>query len=1079
MLNFILGRASTGKTYTVLSKIAECVKNGGEPILVVPEQFSFESEKAILELLGDSGSSKVSVLPFTRIYETIGRIKGGICGKTVNGADKHILMGRAVNSVQNELILWGGYASSGAFHDSMIKVIDEFKYNAVSSEDLRNASKCEEGTRLSQKLNDTALIMDSYTALLGTNFIDPSDYMDKLYYMLENCDFFVGKQVFFDGFKSFSGQQFKVIDRIIAKAQNVTFSFCDAKNDTRELDLFSNIRETKRKIENIAKAHNVKIAEPTYLDKPRYENSGLESFEECMFSGDFNCDADMKEVTVCAAETIFDEAEFVARNIRRIIREKGAKFSDFVIIARDTAPYEDALSIACKRNKIKCFIDKKLPLISMPVSATVLSAISYILKPTAEGILNFHKSGIDVLSLDEINKLENYCFIWNISGKDFHKQWDMNPAGFTERKPENAEDILAEINKIRIKAITPLDIFKGEFLSTPKQKTTAIINLLKNVGAKDSFERLYNEYDKNGEKEYAEAFLSSYSAFISLLDSIILCFPDTKIDNKVYFNTLENSLKSESIGITPQTLDQTIFGASDRIRPAKPKYAFIMGANRGVFPKTEAPSGLFSNSEFSKLKSAGLNIPDRTETMAIDEELLVYANCCCASNEVYITYTSFTADGSAAIPSLFVDEIVSKLKVNLTVEPKKLGYDNLPETIDGALIDFCKSKEKNNQDTETLREVLRQSGKQNEISSIDGDVTAENVKLQRETASLLYGKSLHMYPSNFETYSRCKFSFFCRYGLRADKLYKSDFNAMQQGTFIHYVLQRIIETYKKGISELDEKQITEAVDKFCAEYINSIKGFSSVENIRTKYIVSNMARRLRYIVSRLALEFSQSEFEPKKCELKIGKNSDIPEIRIELDNGKEITLGGTVDRIDTYKDFVRIVDYKTGAKEFDLPDILYGQNMQMLLYLYAVTNSGKYGKNPAGILYMGAKRVKDGAPAKRRMNGLLVADEEIATAMEKDNKGEFIPKFNSEKMGNSYITAEDFANVFEFINKKLKTAGSDIFEGKIDAKPIDGLNSPACKYCDFHTICRISKDKIGAVPKMTNGEVMETIKKGE
>ena len=235
MLKFVLGRASSGKTFTVLNMICEDVKSGKEPVLIVPEQFSFESEKAILYMLGDSLASKVSVLPFTRIYETIGRIKGGICGKVLSGADKLILMNRAVKQVEDKLSLWGRYASSGVFAESMIKVADEFKYSAVSTDDLRNAATYQTDKKLVKKLNDTALIIDAYQMLLGTNFIDPSDFMDKLYYALEDCDFFAGKNVYFDGFKSFSGQQFKVIDRIISKADNITFSFTDDVRDRKSV----------------------------------------------------------------------------------------------------------------------------------------------------------------------------------------------------------------------------------------------------------------------------------------------------------------------------------------------------------------------------------------------------------------------------------------------------------------------------------------------------------------------------------------------------------------------------------------------------------------------------------------------------------------------------------------------------------------------------------------------------------------------------------------------------------------------------------------------------------------------------
>ena len=484
MLKFVLGRASSGKTFTVLNMIYKCVEEGKEPILIVPEQFSFESEKAILEMLGDSKAFKVSVLPFTRIYETIGRIKGGICGKVLSGADKFILMSRAIKQVEKDLSLWGKYASSSAFAEGMIRVTDEFKYNAVSAADLRTVADLQSDSKLVQKLNDTALIIDSYEMLLGTNFVDPSDFMDKLYYLLEDCDFFKGKEVFFDGVKSFSGQQFKIIDRILSKADNVTFSFVEDINDDRELSLLSNIRSIENRIISIAKSHNIEVDKPDYLSETHYNNEGLRAFEGCMFSGNFKSDVSIPCVTVCKAESIFDEVEFATRNIRRIIREKNAKYSDFVIIARDTAPYEDALLISCRRNKVKCFIDKKLPLVSMPVSSVVLSAISFALSGSVNDIFKFHKSGISVLTSDQISELENYVYIWNLSGRDFLRNWDMNTLGFTDKVAENDEEILTEINSLREKAITPLAEFKKIFDVSPLRNNEDIIRLLDSTSAK-------------------------------------------------------------------------------------------------------------------------------------------------------------------------------------------------------------------------------------------------------------------------------------------------------------------------------------------------------------------------------------------------------------------------------------------------------------------------------------------------------------------------------------------------------------------------------------------------------------------
>ncbi len=1077
MLQFILGRASSGKTYTILNRIKASVENGEEPILVVPEQFSFESEKAILDMLGEASASKALVLPFSRIYETIGRLKGGICGKVLSKSDKLILMKRAVSVASQELCLWGKYANSSSFAENMIKIIDEFKYNAVSSDDLRNQADIKGDTKLSKKLKDTALIFDTYEMLLGSEFIDPSDYMDKLYYMLEDCDFFKGKKVFFDGFKSFSGQQIKVIDRIISKAEDIVFTFTDDKSDKRELCLLSGVRKTEERLIRIARSHNVKIKENCYLENSHYESKDLKTFEECLFKGEYRSNIKMPNVTVCRAQTVFDEAEFAARNIRRIIREQGARFDDFVIIARDTAMYEDAIEVALKRNKINCFFDKKLPVSAMPISATVLSAAAFAASPTTENLFKFHKSGINILSSDEISELENYAFVWNIKAKQFKDKWNMNPSGLTDRTDKDILNKLEILNALREKAIDSLDTFKKDYKGTPKERAKAIVKLLEKCDVKASYTRLYKEYEHNGETEFASAILKSYSVFNDILDSIVRCFRDVAVSDKAFFDSLKTALATEYIGVTPQTADEVTFGDAERIRPARPKYAFILGVNQGIFPRISKTGGLFSNAELMSLKANGLNIPDKTVDGAFDEELLIYTNLCCPSREVYISFCEAMPNGAEATSSAFLEEICKNMQVNMKNEPEALNRGNLPETESAAFYEYCKRIKTYPIDAQSIKEVIISRGKEELISSVSENITAENASISPETAKKLYGNTFYMSPTKFDNYSRCKFMFFCRDAIKASKLYAADFNAMQRGTIVHYVLQKAVENYGKALANLSEAQISSEVDRLCAEYLQSVAGFSEIKNKRIEYLVKNIARTLKYVVSRLAKEFAQSDFEPIGCEIKIGKGEDIPEINVDLNGGNKLLLGGTVDRLDTFGEYVRIVDYKTGSRSFRLPDILAGQNMQMLLYLYAALKSKKFGDKPAGILYMNAKRIKEGKPADRRMNGLLTSEPTSVFAMDKENKGEFIPKFNEENPSDSYLSLDEYSEVFDYINKKLKSAGEDIFGGKISARPIDGIDSPACKYCDFLSVCRISAEKIGKVKKISNSEVLDAIRK--
>lgn len=1079
MLQFIIGRASSGKTYTVTEKIAECVDMGVSPILLVPEQFSFESEKLVLKRLGDSDAQKVSVLSFSRLCDEVECANGGICGHTLTDADKVILMNKALSHCKDELLRWGRYASSSGFSRLMIDTISEFKLNAISPDDLRMAAEQTDNTVLKLKLLDTALIYEEYNAVISEKFIDPLDRLTKLYNTLKNYKFFEGKTVFLDSFEGFTGQQYKIIDCILSDAACVIVSLADNVNDNRPFSLFLNVRRTKQRIKSLADSHGVQIANDIILNHSHYTSNELLALEEFISTNKIDFTGSAEDITVCACENIYSEAEFVARNIRRIVRETGASYSDFAIIARDTAPYEDALATACKKNKIGCFIDRRLPLSTLPPTVAVLSVLELTKGFTTEKILRFYKSGINAVAFEDIVTLENYTYLWGIDGNSWLTVWEMNPSGFAACESGMSSDEQAQldkINSVREQMISPIVDFCHKFKGNASQMACAVVELFKGLDAGKKFTELSAQYRKSGDFAFADGMLQAWSKIVQILDSIVMCYGEVPITQKEFYDAFLMSVSLDTVGVIPQMVDEAIFGAADRIRPSRPEYVFIMGANSGVFPATAHNSGLFADNEREKLIELGIDIPDKTISYAIDEEFLLYSNICCASKGVFISYNNASDDSSFGEPSAFVGEIVKHFKCRFLSEPTTLSPESLPETAEDAFSQLCRSVSKHSEDIATIKAALDGvQGMSDRIDTVMQSASRPVFSISPDTALQLFGNKIKMSPTRFDTFNRCKFMFFCRYGLGAQRLQPAEFNAMQRGTLIHYVLQRVIEDYGNNFRSMVGEQVSQIVDELIAQYLGSIQGYKSVETPHLKYLVSTMSRTLKYVVERLVQEFAQSEFKPVKCELKIGNGGDIPEIKIPVCQYGELALTGVVDRLDSWNGYIRIIDYKTGTREFKLPDILFGQNMQMLIYLYALMQSKKYGEKPAGILYMHAARAKNATPSARRMNGLLTCDECLITAMDKENKGEYVPRLNTTSVSDSFISSEDFNKVFDYIERKLKASGRAIFEGRVAANPIDGIDSPACAYCEFASVCRIEKEKIMSVPKLSNAQVISEI----
>ena len=1078
MLKFIFGLPCSGKSYTCLQKIKELSESGQDTVLIVPEQFSFESEREVLRLLGDSFALKTTVLSFSRLVDEVSRKIGGISARVLTEADKVIFMNKALNMSVSELKLWAKYAHSVKFAKTLLEVISELKVNAIKPNDLRKAASNTEKISLKNKLLDLTVIYENYDLLTKERFIDPTDNLSKLYQNLLKYPYFEGKTVFIDSFKGFTGQQFKLLERIISQAKDVYICLTNDINNAKDFDVFTNIRTTVQKIQKIANKYNITIEKPIILNRSRYSSDSLTNLERLISGNSFDSNLEINScVTICKANTVFDEAEFAARTIRRLVRTENYRYRDFVIIARDTQKYSQAIEYACQKNNVPYFSDKRLPLSSLPIAVLCDYAIK-ALNFSTENILGFLKSGISLLSTEEISLLENYTYLWNINGDIWLKEWDMNVRGFVADEPTETDlKELEEINKLRKIAIKPIVELKNDFNGSAFNMCKAIISLFENCKLTSALKSITTKFGDDEDVYTIDALKQGYDTFNGILDSLVVCFGEKSISKDEFYEALSLAVSFETIGVIPQNLDQVTFGAADRIRPSRPNIAFIIGANQGVFPKYNDNSGVFAISERKELIQLGLEISDNSIYTAIEENYLVYCNVCCATDKLYISYSANSLKGEALEPSAFVLQILENINHVYTYEPKSLTQcENIPETNQALFSEFCR-RINNCDEAATITQAINNDDLrfQNLIKSIS---SSDNKSITKENAQRLFGKDIYMSATKLDTFNRCKFSYFCKYGIKAQKILPADFNVLQRGTIVHYVLERFITEYKENIKILDEIKLDELTDFYIDEYLKLISGFKSIKNAKHEFIITKISRSLKEVVKHLAQEFAQSNFKPVACELEIGKNG-IP-LEFDYSDGK-IFINGSIDRVDKYNGYVRVVDYKTGSKKFKLPDVLFGLNLQMLLYLYAVTHSQE--NSAAGILYMPSKRdLNDEGMA---MNGLVLADIDVVTAMEKENKGEFIPTLSINKDGSyskrltSFASKDEFDLIFTHIKKIMKNVGDSISNGDIEVRPIDGRESAACDYCDYKSVCGIENRTAFKVPNLKNNEVFEKMKETE
>lgn len=1071
MLQFVIGPAASGKTTAIHQMIKTHIEKNEEIILLVPEQNTFETERAMLEMFGGGFMSKITVLSFTRMCEQAGQLYGGIAGFHIDDSQRNVLMARSLKKLSSQLKVFSKYISSTSFISQMVSVVKEFKTAGISSNMLVSVCDKLKNSNLAEKISEISIIYSTYNDMLKGVYIDPLDELETFYQKAVDFSFFKGKTIYVDAFKGFTGLQLKVLKLMILHAKKAVISFCcRPKSEFADSGVFLNIYSTMQMLEDYAKEHNVTVEEPLVLSEPRYVSKELFALENSIITNEkLNYEGKIENVKILSLNTPVKEIDYVFKTIHRLVRTENYRFKDFVIIARDISKYERRISLASKKYNTPCFLDKRRTLMLSPIAKFVLYLLKSAQSLSGESILSLLKTELFPISSEELSAIEEYVYIWDINADAWAEEWTMNPSGFTSVREYEADSIkekLLMLNDIRKRIIVPILSLKKAFSGNAEVITKAVYDTLMAINVNHNVRAVCEDYLNRGDSENADFIMQSWDSVMQLLDNMVRCYSNDTITADEYINMLELSFSGCSIGSIPRTLDEVACGSADRIRPARPKVVFVVGMNLGEFPQIAADNGILLRNDRMDLRKNGIEISDRFEKYVIDENYLVYSALCCASEKVYVLRHNTNYDGSLAEES----SVFSKLK-NVFEESFEPICDDIPETFEDGFEKYAATRKSNSEISVVLEEVY----KNNEQYKLRYDAL-NNIELRverrisEEICDRLFGKKIKLSASKIEVYNKCPLSYFCSYILGIHKLQKAELDNLQRGTVVHYVLEKVIGKFGENFADAKASEIDIAVDEAMSEYLKTICGYEFLKSFNFKFIYAEMSKTLKILLNFISEQFKNSDFIPVEYELNIdSEEGKIPSLVLKFMGDNTAVLNGQIDRVDLLRlkdgrELVRVVDYKTNSKEFHLSDVLYGQNLQMLIYLYVLCNvdgSAYKEMEPAGILYMPSKRGTETESETNglMMNGMILDDDTVIKAMDKEENGRFVfKKSTKDRINNPTITAEDFTAIFAFLEKKIKDTATEMRKGVFDLKPCDGRSDSACKYCDFRSVCATEDD---------------------
>ncbi len=1110
ILNLVLASSGGGKTTFVTNLIEDFSCNENNKItLIVPEQYSFTCQKNVLKKTGEKKMQNVDVLSFTELGEKlIGRPAFHERCRLSDSAAA-VLMSMTLMQIKDKLVLYGKHAGKRSAVSEFLSLSSEFKQNAVSLDMLRSvADELGEGL-LSIKLRDIAAVLELFDEKVSESYFNPDDLLTELKNTAQIDSYFSDRLVFIDSFRGFTAPEYEIIRKILINAKSVYVTLCarDLENTDDITDLFAKTKNTAERLKAIAKEEGVSTAVPPFLSGngkynnfpphfERYSCPELKFLESELFSDNDNkYEESCENITLCKASDVYEECKYVAARIKKLVREDGLRYRDIAVIARDMTSYEVPLRSALKKCGINIYEDYRRPADASPVVNIISALLSAVSKNyDTDSLMRYLKTGLTGLTDNEVSAVENYCFIWQINGKKWLSKWTASPDGYgNDESSEDAVRQLEYLNRAREKIITPIEKFKNAVRGGVKGEIalSALWKFIEDINLPLNVTHLADKLAEDGEAGIRQELQRMWDFMINLLNELEGLVRNETVTAEKLSSYYELMLSVQTVGSIPAGLDEVIIGAADRIRISSPRVAFVIGANDGVFPPVSGVVSALTLNDRAVLKKHSIELSESGEWKLADEKLIAYSALCCPRDKLFVTCSCAAADGSEMTPCEFYGRI-RHLFTNIREEDastvSKEENDSLfyIESKQTAFEEYAKSAEGDFRATlgKYFTEDKNYSGKLASLKRVNAG--REYRISDREITDKLFGKNLVLSPSRIEKYCSCAFSFFCRYGIRVNPLKEAELDSLSKGNVNHYVMENLLSRYKKEqLTEMSDDELYKIVSALTDEYLPILLSGSEPDE-RFLYLYKILKDNLFTTAKRLIEEFSQCDFVPVDFELPIDENEEIKPYIPEGSDGS-VSVKGRVDRVDIADKngtrYLRIVDYKSKQKKFNLYEVMNGINMQMLIYLFTLWKNGgkKYGEViPAGVLYYNASKpvigvkpnseedkIQKELDKKEQMTGLIVGNEDTVRMMERNAEGRYIPVELTNKgvLKGDIISMKVFEKLNERCDKIIMQMAEHLRNGKFEAKPSTNLKkntedhgSLPCEYCDFKAICGYEDD---------------------
>ena len=1093
-LRIIYGKPGSGKSQFCFSEIAKLIDKKESIFIITPEQFSFTAERKLMETVNKNAVINAEVITLTRMAYRVLNDIGGEIKQSLSKCGKAMLVYSILNKYKKELEFLG---KSNENIDLVIRTITEFKKHGITINNLKDEMEKTQDAYLKTKLSDMILLYENFENKIVDNYIDDTDLLTILVKHLDEVEFIKNSIIYIDEFAGFTHQEYEIIKGLIKYAKQVNITICvDNLNPAinPDTDIYYSNKITLYKLIDLVNENNFKLEEPVFLkDQYRFKTKELKHLANNIYEiQSTKYEENVENIRLFLAKNPYSEIENIAKEIKKLVRDKKIRYKDISIITKNIDTYASLVRAIFKQYEIPVFIDEKRDLNQNIIIQYVLSILEILVKNfSSESVFSYVKLGFCEIDEDEIFKLENYCNKWGIKQNKWKKDFNI------EAEDKSKKQEVERLNELRKQIIMPLIELKE---SIKKEKTAinvtkSLYEFIQNQKIEEKVISRISKLEEEKNIDLSNEYKSSYQVLIEILDEIVLIFNEEKISLDNYSKILKIGLKNSGLGKIPGTQDQVTFGDVNRSRSHKVKNIFIIGLNDGSFPSINKDEGFFNDLDREELKQDGIELAKGTLEQLYEDNFNIYKAFTTAENQLYLSYVSTDSESKSLRPSILINKIkkmfpklIEKSDVinkEYDLFNKEVTYEELIENIDkirnGESIDkiwyeiynYYKSqnewKEKLFEDLEGLR-----------YSNLPNQIKKANI-------DKLYGNKLNTSVSQLERYRSCPFSYYLQYGLKLKEKEELKIQSFNTGSFMHETIDEFFEYVREEqilLTQIEEDKIKEIVSQIIDKNLNLSKNYIFTATAKYKVLVKRLKRivskALKYIIETLIY----SDFDIEGTEIEFNKKGKYPPIVLELDNGKKVEITGKIDRIDTADSddgkYLRIIDYKSSSKNIDLNEVYAGLQIQLLTYTDAICKAEDI--MPAGVFYFSLleqmikadkkvsdEEIEDMIRKNFRMKGLILADVKIIKMNDntlKTGSSKMVPAAITqsgtvnEKWTNG-VNKEQFKILQDYIDKTIKDISKEILSGKIDLKPYNKKGKTPCEYCSYKSICGFNTKQNG------------------